>query len=43
MGGYSIRVGRLDAVSVARYELEDVSAVRNWLIPLTRRDRVIGH
>ncbi|MBT8441320.1 MAG: trehalose-phosphatase [Gammaproteobacteria bacterium] len=37
MGGVSIKVGRPDDASVARYELEDVSAVRNWLVPLTRR------
>jgi trehalose 6-phosphate phosphatase len=37
MGGMSIKVGRLDDASAARYELEDVSAVRNWLVPLTRR------
>ena len=43
MGGYSIKVGRPDAVSAARYELEDVSAVRNWLIPLTRQGRVERH
>ena len=43
MGGLSIKVGRLDAVSDARYELEDVGAVRNWLIPLTRQGRVDRH
>lgn len=39
MGGRSIKVGRLDDDSAARYELEDVSAVINWLVPLTRRGR----
>ena len=34
MGGYSIRVGRRGADSAARYVLDDVAAVRNWLQPL---------
>ena len=43
LGGYSIKVGRRDAASAARYELEDVGAVRNWLIALSRRDPSTSH
>jgi len=36
LNGYSIKVGPRDSASVARYELEDVGAVRDWLEPLVR-------
>jgi len=39
MGGYSIRVGDPEPDSAARFQLEDVDAVRNWLLPLTRKRR----
>ncbi|MFW2404784.1 MAG: trehalose-phosphatase [Gammaproteobacteria bacterium] len=40
MGGISIKVGRIDEESAARFELEDVSAVRNWLAPLSRHENL---
>jgi len=40
MGGYSIKVGERDPGSAAGHNLRDVTAVREWLIPLTRQSRV---
>ena len=34
LNGYSVKVGPKDPSSAARYELEDVNAVRDWLEPL---------
>lgn len=34
LNGWSIKVGTRDSTSVARYELRDVAAVRDWLEPL---------
>ncbi len=34
MDGYSVKVGLRDSASAARYQLEDVGAVREWLNPL---------
>ena len=39
MGGYSIKVGEREPGSSARYELANVEAVRNWLVPLTQGNR----
>lgn len=36
LDGYSIKVGRRQPGSAARYELADVGAVRKWLLPLTQ-------
>ncbi|MGI9343418.1 MAG: trehalose-phosphatase [Gammaproteobacteria bacterium] len=37
LGGYSIKVGGRQPDSAAAYDLADVAAVRNWLLPLTRK------
>lgn len=39
MGGYSIKVGEREPGSSARYELANVEAVRNWLVPLMQGNR----
>ena len=36
LDGYSIKVGRRQSGSAARYELADIEAVREWLLPLTQ-------
>ncbi|MFQ5635482.1 MAG: trehalose-phosphatase [Gammaproteobacteria bacterium] len=38
IGGYSVKVGNREC-SAARYELANVDAVRNWLMPLANRGR----
>jgi trehalose 6-phosphate phosphatase len=38
LDGYSIKVGRRQPGSAARYELADIGAVRKWLLPLTQSE-----
>jgi trehalose 6-phosphate phosphatase len=38
MGGYSVKVGPENSASAARYWLENVAAVRDWLEPLADRE-----
>ena len=38
MGGYSVKVGPDHSASAARYRLENVAAVHDWLDPLADRE-----